>query len=396
MPLLAAIVLAAALALGAIGTAGADPPSKPRAHASRIGGGRGGVELRRIGSFRQPVHVTHAGGLLFVVERAGRIRVVAGGRVRRRPFLSMRSLVGSSGSEQGLLSVAFPPDYERSRRFYVNYTDGAGTIRIEEFKRRRRSPLLADPSTRRPLLAVPHPGFSNHNGGLLLFGPDGHLYASLGDGGGVGDPGDNARDLGSLLGKLLRIDPRPGSGGAYRVPSDNPFVGVPGARPEIFSYGLRNPWRFSFQRLSRGRTRIAIGDVGQNLFEEVDYINVRRARGGNFGWPAFEGDASFDPARPGAAEPVPPVLTYGHSGGRCSVTGGLVVRDRRLRSLFGRYMYADFCLGQLRSFEPALSGARADRALGRRVRLVSSFGEDARHRVYVASLRGPVFRLAPR
>ena len=355
-----------------------------------------GVGLKEIGSFDAPVYVTGAPGfpkLLFVVEQEGRIAVISGGR-RAGTFLDLRDRV-NYGGERGLLSVAFPPDYAGSRRFYVYYTDAAGAIQVDEFQ--RRSATRAAAGTRRPVITIPHPVNSNHNGGQLQF-LDNLLYFGTGDGGSGGDPPDNAQNKDVLLGKLLRIDPRAAGGKPYSVPASNPFVGKPG-RDEIYSYGLRNPFRFSFDT-SHGQPRIAIGDVGQNEFEELDYTTVGRAGGANFGWDALEGFSKYTDESSGTLDPggtVKPILAYPHSrGNSCSIIGGYVVRDRSLAGLRGRYVYADLCEGQLRSLVPHLKRASDDRKLGLQVSSPSSFGEDQRHRLYVASIEGPVYRLAPR
>lgn len=357
---------------------------------------RRGVALKRVGSFDEPVYVTGAPGfpkLLFVVEQEGRVRVLRGGRRVRGAFLDIRGLV-SYGGERGLLSIAFPPDYRRTRRFYVYYTDNQGDIRVDEFK--RRSATRAARGSRRTVIDIPHRENSNHNGGQLAFLGN-LLYFGTGDGGSGGDPPNNAQNRGSLLGKLLRIDPRPRRGRAYTTPANNPLVGRPG-RPEIYSLGLRNPFRFSFD--TRRKPRIAIADVGQDQFEELNYLTVPAARGANFGWDAFEGFSRYRGANSGTPDPggtEKPVFVYPHSrGGSCTIIGGYVVRDRRLPGLRGRYVYADLCEGRLRSLVPGLRRARGDRKLGLRVSTPSSFGEDQHRRVYVTSLEGPVYRLVPR
>ncbi|HEU4599102.1 MAG TPA: PQQ-dependent sugar dehydrogenase [Solirubrobacterales bacterium] len=360
---------------------------------------RSGVALKRIGSFEAPVYVTGAPGfpkLLFVVEQTGRIVVLREGKRRPRPFLDVRGLV-ASGGERGLLSVAFPPDYASSRRFYVYYTDNGGAIRVDEF--RRRSATRAARGSRRSVIRIAHPVNSNHNGGQLQFLGN-LLYFATGDGGSGGDPPNNAQNKRVLLGKLLRIDPRPSVGRPYSVPSSNPFVGKPG-RDEIYSYGLRNPFRFSFDTETGGRPRIAIGDVGQDRFEELDYLTVGRASGANFGWDAFEGFSRYHGANGGTPDPggtVKPILAYGRSrgGGSCTIIGGYVARDPRLPALRGRYVYADLCEGRLRSLVPHLRRASDDRPIGPRVSNPTSFGEDQLHRLYVASLEGPVYRLVRR
>ncbi len=334
--------------------------------------------------------------LLFVVEQKGRVRVLNGGRESRRPFLDISGLVGSGG-ERGLLSIAFPPAYAKSRSFYVYYTDRAGNIRIDEFK--RRSATRAARGSRRKVIEIPHPVNSNHNGGQLQFlGND--LYFGTGDGGSGGDPPNNAQNRRSLLGKLLRIDPRPSGGRPYSVPDSNPFVGRPG-RDEIYSYGLRNPFRFSFDTVGDPRPRIAIADVGQDRFEELDYTTVSAADGANFGWDAFEGFSPYTGENSGTPDPggtVKPIFAYSHhrGGGSCAIIGGYVVRDRRLRGLYGRYLYADLCEGQLRSLVPRLGRASGDRRLGLAINSPTSFGEDDRHRIYVCSQEGAVYRLVPR
>lgn len=320
---------------------------------------------------------------LFVVQQGGQvIRVAPDGSTS--VFLDIADEV-VAGGEQGLLSVAFAPDYERSGHFYVDYTDTAGDTRVVEYRAGGDS---ADEGSRRELLKIDQP-FPNHNGGLLLFGPDDELYVGTGDGGSGGDPDRNGQDLSTLLGKILRIDPRPSGDLPYGVPEDNPFAGSDDARGEIWAYGLRNPWRFSFDP---EREWLTIGDVGQDTLEEVDI--VVDGSGANFGWSAFEGTNRFndDQQAEGAIEPV---LTYANDDENCSVTGGYVVRDRRLPSLYGRYVYGDYCAGELRSFsaEPGVP-ASDDRPLGVSVEGLSSFGSGSDGTIYVTTLAGPVYRLA--
>ncbi len=351
-----------------------------------VGGGVGGVRLVEIGSFEGPLYVTQPPDEqedLYVVEQAGRVIRVREGQAET--YLDISSEI-TAGGEQGLLSVAFAPDFEQSGLLYVNYTDLAGDTRIVEYRDQGGS---VDAGSAREVLGLDQP-FANHNGGLLKFGPDEHLYIGTGDGGSAGDPARNAQDLSSLLGKILRIAPREAGGEPYSVPEDNPFVDEPEAAPEIYSYGLRNPWRFSFDRESGA---LGIGDVGQSAQEEVDLVGRGEGAGANFGWSAFEGTDRFN-ADQEATDAIPPVLTYPFGGGNCAVTGGYVVRDEALPSLFGRYLYGDFCLGELRSFpsEPGLP-AGDDVALGLQVPALSSFGEDSQGRIYVASLEGTVSRL---
>lgn len=359
----------------------------------------GSLALKRIGSFDTPTYVTGAPGfpkLLFVVEQPGRVVVLRGGHRQRRPFLDIRSLVGYDGGERGLLSIAFSPDYRRSRRFYVYYTDNAGDIRVDEF--RRKGATRAARGSRRTVIRIPHPQNSNHNGGQLQF-LGRLLYFGTGDGGSAGDPPNNAQDRESLLGKLLRIYPLPNDGAPYSVPADNPYVGRPG-RDEIYSYGLRNPFRFSFDTVTNpDQPRIAIGDVGQNRFEELDYTTVGAAAGANFGWDAFEGFAPYGEENSGTHDPggtTKPILAYGHDreGGSCSIIGGYVVGRGGPPALHRRYVYSDYCSGRLRSLVPHLHGAAHDRRLGLTVASPTSFGEDDRGRIYVCSQDGPVYRLA--
>jgi len=359
--------------------------------APKVGGGKGGVKLKRIGRFDSPVYVASAPGGrgLFVVEQPGRIIALRG--KKRRVFLDIRGKV-LYGGEQGLLSVAFAPKYRKSGLFYVYYVTGGGDLAIEEY--RRRSSLRARPGSARRVLTIPHPGEGNHNGGQLQFGPDGFLYAGTGDGGGGGDPDNSAQNTQSLLGKLLRIDPRASGGSPYGSPASNPFARGSG-RNEIYSLGLRNPFRFSFDRISARKPRIAIGDVGQDRFEEVDYETVAGARGANFGWNDFEGFSRY----PGGLPPLParhdrPIMVRSLAGGECALIGGYVVRDRGLKSLFRRYLYGDFCTGELRSFVPRLGGAKKDRRLAPQVPMLSSFGEGRGGALYATSLNGPVYRLA--
>jgi glucose/arabinose dehydrogenase len=385
------IAVLPALALPACGSA-----DQPRQRGERAGGGSH-VALKKIGQFDQPVYVTGAPGfpqLVFVVEQPGRIAVLQGGRRLARPFLDLRGEVGFDGAERGLLSVAFPPDYASSKRFYVYYNDDAGDIRIDEFE--RRSATRAAAGSQRQVIVIPHPVNANHNGGQMQFLGN-LLYFASGDGGASGDPPNNAQNKEVLLGKLLRIDPRAGDGRPYSIPTSNPFVGEAG-RDEIYSYGLRNPFRFSFDTTSAAQPRIAIGDVGQNRFEELDYTTVAAAKGADFGWDAFEGFAPYKDEESGTPDPggaTKPIFAYPHSrgGGSCSIIGGYVVADPHLRALYKRYVYADLCEGRLRSLSPHLKRAGADRRLGLAVASPTSFGEDDAHRLYVTSLEGPVYRL---
>ncbi len=402
-PLLLAGVIAACGSEGRstpAAAAQAPPQEQPGVDARPTTGARAaaaprGVRLKKIGSFDNPLYLTSPPGdkrRQFVVEQGGRIKVVRGGKTLAQPFLDIRSLV-TSGGEQGLLSFAFAPDHARTGLFYVYYTDKDSNQRVVEY--RRATPDRADPRSARLVLRM-EDHESNHNGGLLKFGPDGLLYIGTGDGGGGNDQHGsrgNAQDLGSLLGKLLRIDPRRGStGAAYGIPRSNPFVGRDGARGEVYSYGLRNPWRYSFDR-STGD--LSIADVGQNNVEEVDFARRGGGKGANWGWRPLEG------TRRNIAEPATgarlPVIEHTHAAGFCSITGGYVVRDRNVPALYGRYLYGDICDGRVRAarLRPGHKTVGKPLALPA-VETLSSFGEDASGRVYAVSLSGPVFRFVAR
>ena len=358
--------------------------------AASVAPAEGAVRLQKIGSFDSPVYVTSPpadNSRLFVVEQGGTVRVVKGGKPLSTPFLDVSDKI-TTGSERGLLSIAFPADYASSGLFYIFYTDNDGDEAVVEY--RRRSEDVADPGSARLLMKVADPE-TNHNGGLLLFGPDDHLYIGIGDGGGAGDQHGargNAQSLGTLLGKILRIDPQASGSRPYTIPSDNPFVNRPGAKGEIYSYGLRNPWRFSFDRSTGDLT---IGDVGQNEVEEIDFVRKGKGRGANFGWRPFEGNDRFAPGEP-APGAIKPVITQQHSDGNCSITGGVVIRDPALKAWRGRYVFGDYCRGVIQT--AVLSSGRARSLTDRKLEVpqLSSFGEDARGRVYATSLDGPLYR----
>jgi glucose/arabinose dehydrogenase len=351
---------------------------------------RPGLRLKGIGTFNSPLYVTAPPGdrrRVFVVEQGGTVRIVRGGKKIERPFLDVSGRI-SAGGERGLLSLAFAPDYASSGLFYVYYTAPDGDIRIVEY--RRASAERADHDSARIVLSVDHPA-SNHNGGLVKFGPDGLLYAGLGDGGGGGDQHGargNGQNTGTLLGKILRFDPRRDGSRPYRVPSSNPFVGRSGARPEIFAYGVRNPWRFSFTP----NGALVVADVGQGSVEEVTVV---RRKGANLGWRVFEGRSRYASGE-SAAGHLPPAIQRFHSDGNCSITGGVVVRDPVLSALRGRYGFGDLCRGRIESARLNGNKPRKGRATRLQVENLSSFGEDARRRVYATSLGGPVYRLVPR
>jgi glucose/arabinose dehydrogenase len=351
----------------------------------------------QIGTFDRPVYVAVAPGerrLLFIVEQGGRVRVMRGNATLARAFLDISDIVrapgdAGAGGEQGLFSIAFAPDYAATRRFYVAFTNQRGALEIGEFRRSAGDAARAIRASRRMVITIPHPGAQNHNGGQLQFGPDGLLYISTGDGGNA-PAGETSRSLRSLLGKILRIDPRPQGSRPYRVPSDNPFRGE--GRGEIFAYGLRNPWRFSFDG-----QRIAIADVGAARREEVNFLRLTNASGANFGWPQYEGNLLLDNSRPGPDPPVFPMFSYAHSAGRCAIIGGFVARDPGLPRLMGRYLYGDLCTGQVRSFIPDVAGqvARNDRAVGVTLPGLTGFGLGHGGKLYLTQTSGAVSRLAP-
>jgi glucose/arabinose dehydrogenase len=378
--------LFALLALAVIaGCGGGSDSDESGTTAAQQPQGDGRVRLEKVGDFDQPVYVTQppGGQDLYVVEREGTVRVVRDGQVLSTPALDITDEVTADGEEQGLLSVAFPPDFQSSRQAYAYFTGNDEDQHVVGYSVADDGSF--DRDSEREVLHM-EDFASNHNGGLLLFGPDRQLYIGTGDGGIANDPERNGQDTGSLLGKILRIDPRPSGGRPYTVSSPGPLG--QGARPEICDYGLRNPWRFSFDRQTAA---LIIADVGQNTQEEVDYVPAEQVCGNNFGWSAFEGTNRLNEDQTAPNE-VPPILTYGRDEG-CSVTGGYIVRDRSLPALFGRYVYGDFCAGELRSFKPATPQARDDRSLGLEVSSLSSFGEDNEGHIYAVSLDGPVYRL---
>jgi glucose/arabinose dehydrogenase len=366
----------------AAASSGAPTPSASRTLLA------GPPRLALVARFAAPTYVTAPPGdpRLFVVEQAGRIRVVKDGRTLPAPYLDIAASVGSGG-ERGLLSMAFAPDYASTGRFYVDYTDTDGETRVIEYTVSSSDPDRADLGSRRELLKVAQP-FANHNGGLLLFDPSGRLLIGLGDGGSHGDPDNRAQNLGDLLGKVLRIDPRPSGGRPYGIPPDNPYVNRSGVRPEIWAYGLRNPWRFSFDA-----GVLYLADVGQNEFEEVNAVPPSAQSGANYGWRVFEGRSRYTPGSlAGPGRQVVPVHTYDHGGGRCSVTGGVVYRGS-VRALRGRYLFGDYCSGDLWSFA---AGTR-DRPGVSRLPFGGghpvSFGVDAAGEVYLASADGEVWKI---
>jgi glucose/arabinose dehydrogenase len=339
-----------------------------------------------VGGLSSPLFVTDAGdasGPLFVVEKGGRIRILSGG-VITGTFLDIHTKVSKDG-ERGLLGLAFHPDYATNGRFYIDYTDLHGRIAIAVYHRSASDPDKADP-TGSVLLRIPKP-YSNHNGGMLAFGPDGYLYIGTGDGGGAGDPGDRAQSTGSLLGKLLRIDINGRtSARPYRIPSSNPYVGRTGL-DQIWARGLRNPWRFSFDSVTGD---LWVGDVGQDRWEEIDRSPAAGGggRGKNYGWRVMEGKACYRPASGcSKAGKKLPLTVYSHARG-CAVTGGYVYRGSEFPDLVGGYLFGDFCSGRIWVVTAAGAASQSPRLLLDSNRMISSFGQGQDGSIYLTDLAG--------
>jgi glucose/arabinose dehydrogenase len=313
--------------------------------------------------------------------------LIHNGHIQARPFLDIGARVNAHGQEQGLLGLAFAPDYATSGRFYVDYTLPSNSIRVVQYRRSAGDPDVADPGSARTVLAIDHHKFNNHNGGQLAFGPEGDLYVGVGDGGSEGDPESNGQNTNTLLAKILRVSPS--ANGGYTIPAGNPFAGRSRHRAEIWAYGLRNPWRFSFDRTTGA---LIVGDVGQDLQEEIDFAPAHTGAGANYGWSVWEGDRRNKPGT--ARNAVFPVLIARHSEGYCAIIGGFVVRDRSLPGLYGRYLFGDNCRSSIESVKLARGRATGLRATGLSVSSTSSFGQDASGHIYVCSLGGAVYRLA--
>jgi glucose/arabinose dehydrogenase len=368
----------------------ADPPTTTVPAATPdVGAAR--ITVTKIADLAEPIFVATRPGdtaTTYIAQRGGRLRAWRDGALVNEPVLDISDMI-SSGGERGFLGFAFSPD---GSHLYVDYTDTNGDTNVDEYAVAADGNV--DAASRRRVLFQDQP-YPNHNGGEVLFGPDGYLYIGLGDGGSGGDPHRNGLSLGTWLGKILRIDPRPNGDQAYTVPLDNPFVGQNGAKPEIWSYGLRNPWRFSFDAATND---LWIADVGQGNIEEVDRstADAGAGKGVNFGWSAFEGRSRYNPDQP-AEGAVPPLFQYTHAGGNCSITGGYVYRGSAVPALQGAYLYSDYCAGQVRALAVGPEGElAASVVLSADPRSVASFGEGHDNELYVCSFDGDaVYRIDP-
>jgi glucose/arabinose dehydrogenase len=333
-----------------------------------------------VSGLTRPVDLQPDGsGRLFIVEKVGRIRILQDGQLLDQPFLDIDERVGSLGNEQGLLGLAFHPQYAQNRRFFVNYTDNNGDNLIARFQV-TSNPNLADSNSEVRLLGIDDP-FPNHNGGVLAFGPDGYLYAGMGDGGGAGDPFENAQNTNVLLGKILRLDVD--SAEPYTVPTDNPFGN------EVWAYGLRNPWRLSFDKRTGD---MYIGDVGQGQWEEINYLPADSPGGTNFGWDLREGAHDYE----GSASPelIDPIAEYSHAEGGCSVTGGFVYRGS-MPEWNGIYLYGDYCTGFIWGLIGAEDGLQKQQLFDLQA-LITSFGQDQDGEIYLLSDDGSIYHLVRR
>jgi glucose/arabinose dehydrogenase len=336
-----------------------------------------------------PVSIANAGdSRLFVVEQSGYVRIVdANGQVNPQPFLDIRSRV-TSGGERGLLGIAFHPQYKTNGYFYVNYTGDGGATNISRFKVSLANPEMADPQSELKLLTIAQP-FANHNGGDLCFGPDGYLYIGMGDGGSSGDPGNRAQNLKEYLGKMLRIDVNQGN--QYAIPATNPFYNSTTTLGEIWALGLRNPWRFSFDRLTGD---LWIADVGQNVYEEINFQPANSQGGQNYGWRCYEGNQSYNSSGcPAASALTFPVYTYPH-GAECSVTGGYVYRGNASSAYYGHYFFADYCSDRIWTLHKASNNWVKEDFGQFAGNSFSTFGEDSKGELYIAGVAsGKIYRV---
>lgn len=338
--------------------------------------------------FRQPLYLTNAGdgsNRLFVVGQQGQIWLVENGQVLDEAYLDIRGRVNSNANEQGLLGLAFHSDYENNGFFFVNYTDASGATTVSRFSRSDKA-NRADPESESILIQIAQP-FSNHNGGHIEFGPDGYLYIGMGDGGSAGDPQGNGQDPNTLLGALLRIDID--SSAPYAIPPDNPYA-EGGGRAEIWAIGLRNPWRFSFDSHTGD---LFIGDVGQQIWEEIDFLPAGISGGANLGWNYFEGNHAYEGSPPSNIDFVPPVAEYDHSNFRCSITGGLVYRGSLMPEMWGVYLFGDFCNGELFALLRDNNGRWQSESVYNLPFLITSFGADESGEIYLLDRNGGLYNL---
>jgi glucose/arabinose dehydrogenase len=343
--------------------------------------------VKVVEGFKAPLYVTSAAdgsGRLFMVEQDGLIRIVRDLQILEPPFLNVKTLVSRDGSERGLLGMAFHPRYGETGTFFINYTDVNGDTAVVRYRVSPDNPDRADPNSAEMILQVDQP-YPNHNAGQLAFGPDGYLYIGLGDGGAAGDPHGNGQNGMTLLGKMLRLDVD--SDRPYAIPPTNPFVGRPDFAPEIWAYGLRNPWRYSFDRQTGD---LYIADVGQNNWEEINYQAATSRGGENYGWNLYEATHPFQNGQ--AIGAVPPIAEYSHADG-CSVTGGYVYRGAALPDLQGTYLFGDFCSGTIWATRRAPDGTWQTRILMNSGIPISSFGEDESGELYVVNYGGGLFRM---
>ena len=331
------------------------------------------------------VNAADGSGRLFVIEQEGKIHIIKDGKLFPEPYLDMRTRVGSQANEQGLLGLVFHPRYIENGYFYVNYTDRNGATVIARYTVSSDTPDRADLESEKRLMVI-HQPFGNHNGGAVVFGLDGFLYLGLGDGGSANDPQGNGQSTNTHLGKILRIDIDEGE--SYAIPQSNPFVNG-GGLPEIWAYGLRNPWRFSFDRLNGD---LYIADVGQNTWEEIDYFPSSAAPGANFGWNYREGAHAFEGTPPEGLNLIDPVVEYDHSQG-CSVTGGMVYRGTNLPAWQGVYLYGDFCSGKVWGLLRNPDGGWQARLMFETGANITSFGEDEAGEVYLVERKGGMYQL---
>lgn len=340
----------------------------------------------------QPLYLTHAGDdRLFVVEKGGTIRIIRAGVLAAEPFLNISDRVNSGASERGLLGLAFHPGYGENGRFFVNYTGQSGNTVISAFQT-SADPDRADPDSELILLTIPQP-YPNHNGGLLKFGPDGYLYVGMGDGGAAGDPHNHGQNGATLLGAMLRLDvDAQGNGANYAIPADNPFITEGSTRNEIWANGLRNPWRFSFDRLTGD---LYIADVGQNRLEEISFLAAGTPGGANFGWNVMEGSECYGRGGCDPAGLVLPLYEYANASGRCSITGGYVYRGEQFPALRGGYFFGDYCSGEVwRLVGTAVDTVEVTRVAQTNAR-IASFGEDAQGELYIIDISGGVYQIQP-